>query len=452
MIKMTEKLYGYKTSTLSYTDFHYTHPADTILPVEWKNEMFLKNIPVKTQIGSTCVSASGSYGREYLEFLQTGVYEPFSSTFGYVDPDEPIRDGEGMVMKRYLELERKIGIVKRKDFNTFGSYVEIKREYDRLKHVLYDKAKPHRTSYFFYIDSKNINDMKSAIVTFGYVHIGVILYDNFDTQLSASGQVIIPDKSVDKEVGGHAMIIYGWDRYGNWLVRNTWGTEWGNAGNIKLPMMYPIYEAWGIFDGVINNEDMFGLKFGLTYLDRFYETVEGAARAAEMLNKLSVHQPSYKDYKVVKYMNKNVIINGDIYDNYEDAKKNNVMNQLIIPLIYDKKKPDDVLNPAPVIEEPKDKEKWALRYHPRESEKSKNIGDYIVDLIVRSKFTIKGANHSSGYIRLINEPMLKLKTDGWSYDKNLIIKFRNDLIAKGMNNISVVDYNTFTPPANEYLK
>jgi hypothetical protein len=354
---LTNNLYGYKPSTLSYTDFHYTHQFDTIIPTEFKNELFVNNIPVKKQVGSTCVSASGSYGREFLEFLQTGKYEPFSSTFGYVDPDEPIRDGEGMVMKRYLELERKIGIVKKEDFNKFGSYTEIKREYDKLRHVLYAKAYPNRTSYFFYIDPNNINDMKSAIITFGYVHIGVILYDNFDTQLSESGQVIIPDKSKDKEIGGHAMIIYGWDRYGNWLVRNTWGTEWGNKGNIKIPMMYPIYEAWGIFDGVISNEDKFGIKFGLTYLDRFYDTIEGAYNSAEILNKISIHQPSYKDYKVVKYMNKNVIINGDIYDNYEDAKDNNKSNQLVIPLIYDKTKPDDTLNPTPEVSE-----KWALSW------------------------------------------------------------------------------------------
>jgi len=104
---LNNNLYGYKPSTLSYTDFHYTHQFDTIIPTEFKNELFVNNIPVKKQVGSTCVSASGSYGREFLEFLQTGKYEPFSSTFGYVDPDEPVRDGEGMVMKRYLELERK---------------------------------------------------------------------------------------------------------------------------------------------------------------------------------------------------------------------------------------------------------------------------------------------------------------------------------------------------------
>lgn len=443
---MNNNLYGYKPSTLSYTDFHYTHQFDTIIPTEFKNELFVNNIPVKKQVGSTCVSASGSYGREFLEFLQTGKYEPFSSTFGYVDPDEPIRDGEGMVMKRYLELERKIGIVKKEDFNKFGSYSEIKREYDRLRHILYAKAYPNRTSYFFYIDPNNINDMKSAIITFGYVHIGVMLYDSFDTQLSESGQVIIPDKNKDKEIGGHAMIIYGWDRYGNWLVRNTWGTEWGNKGNIKIPMMYTIYEAWGIFDGVISNKDKFGVKFGLTYLDRFYDTVEGATNSAEILNKISIHQPSYKDYKVVKYMNKNVIINGDIYDSYDEAKENNKMNQLIIPLIYDKTKPDDVLNPTPKVSE-----KWALRYHPRESEKTKNVSQYLVDLMVRSKYIIRGANHSSGYIRLKNAEMLSLKTDAWTTDKNMIMKFKNDLNNMGINNISLVDYSTFKPPLNEYL-
>jgi hypothetical protein len=47
--------------------------------------------------------------------------------------------------------------------------------------------------------------------------------------------------------------------------------------------------------------------------------------------------------------------------------------------------------------------------------------------------------------------MLSLKTDAWTTDKNMIMKFKNDLNNLGIFNISLVDYATFKPPVNEYL-
>lgn len=32
----------------------------------------------------------------------------------------------------------------------------------------------------------------------------------------------------------HAVLLYGWDSSGNWLLRNQWGTSWGQGGDMVL--------------------------------------------------------------------------------------------------------------------------------------------------------------------------------------------------------------------------
>lgn len=36
----------------------------------------------------------------------------------------------------------------------------------------------------------------------------------------------------------HAILLYGWDSSGNWLVRNQWGSTWGVGGNMVLSSTY----------------------------------------------------------------------------------------------------------------------------------------------------------------------------------------------------------------------
>lgn len=36
----------------------------------------------------------------------------------------------------------------------------------------------------------------------------------------------------------HAVLLYGWDSSGNWLLRNQWGTSWGVGGNMVLSSTY----------------------------------------------------------------------------------------------------------------------------------------------------------------------------------------------------------------------
>ena len=44
----------------------------------------------------------------------------------------------------------------------------------------------------------------------------------------------VPFKNCSSSNVNHAMLLVGVDNSGNWLVKNSWGVEWGDKGYITL--------------------------------------------------------------------------------------------------------------------------------------------------------------------------------------------------------------------------
>ena len=66
------------------------------------------------------------------------------------------------------------------------------------------------------------------------------------------------------DVGGHCMVIYGWDERG-WKVQNSWGNNWGNNGCVIIPYDFKFDECWIVSDNIIDNTEVkkpFSSKLG----------------------------------------------------------------------------------------------------------------------------------------------------------------------------------------------
>lgn len=82
---------------------------------------------------------------------------------------------------------------------------------------------------------KSINEIKHALLINHLVVFGMTVFESFET-VGADGIVPIP-KDSEKELGGHAMCIVGYDdnfNGGSFIVRNSWGATWGHAGYCYL--------------------------------------------------------------------------------------------------------------------------------------------------------------------------------------------------------------------------
>ena len=67
--------------------------------------------------------------------------------------------------------------------------------------------------------------------------------------MSKTGQMTLTDWQSQNVVGGHCVIIVGYDGQGNYIVRNSWGSDWGMQGYFLMPA-----SCIEVGDGCISND------------------------------------------------------------------------------------------------------------------------------------------------------------------------------------------------------
>jgi cathepsin B len=102
----------------------------------------------------------------------------------------------------------------------------------------------HRAGGYYYVPGvQNTEDpiksgteynIRKEIYKWGPCSSGMIVYDDF---INWEGDGIYEYDKKSPEVGGHAIVIMGWgEERGKkyWIVRNSWGNDWGDKGYFKI--------------------------------------------------------------------------------------------------------------------------------------------------------------------------------------------------------------------------
>lgn len=82
--------------------------------------------------------------------------------------------------------------------------------------------------------------LKGCLAT-GYPFIfGFSVYESFESDaVTTTGVVPMPDLTSEKLLGGHAVVAAGYDdSEQRFLVRNSWGPDWGDHGYFTMPYAY----------------------------------------------------------------------------------------------------------------------------------------------------------------------------------------------------------------------
>ncbi|MEG1808824.1 MAG: C1 family peptidase, partial [Oscillospiraceae bacterium] len=69
---------------------------------------------------------------------------------------------------------------------------------------------------------------------------GITVFESFETEKTTqTGVIPLPDTLIERELGGHALLIVGYDDAKRWFViRNSWGRKWGDKGYGYMPYEY----------------------------------------------------------------------------------------------------------------------------------------------------------------------------------------------------------------------
>jgi C1A family cysteine protease len=104
----------------------------------------------------------------------------------------------------------------------------------------YRDAKAHKIAAYSRLTSGD--DFRQCLAAgFPFV-IGFTVYESFESDaVAASGVVPMPGKR-EQVLGGHAVCVIGYDATRadgpHYEVRNSWGADWGDAGNFWMPVAY----------------------------------------------------------------------------------------------------------------------------------------------------------------------------------------------------------------------
>jgi C1A family cysteine protease/GH25 family lysozyme M1 (1,4-beta-N-acetylmuramidase) len=102
----------------------------------------------------------------------------------------------------------------------------------------FSNAVKHKALQYLSID-QNLADMKDCLAS-GYPFVfGFTVFPSFESDLVASnGKVPMPG-AAEQTIGGHAVMAVGYDDQAQvFIVRNSWGTAWGDAGYFYMPYAY----------------------------------------------------------------------------------------------------------------------------------------------------------------------------------------------------------------------
>ena len=109
---------------------------------------------------------------------------------------------------------------------------------ERPRPACYDAALKYRAVEYQRI-VRDLAQMKSCLAS-GYPFVfGFTVYQSFeDEEVAHTGHAPMPTPQ-EAVVGGHAVLAVGYDdANGTFLVRNSWGTDWGMEGYFTLPYDY----------------------------------------------------------------------------------------------------------------------------------------------------------------------------------------------------------------------
>jgi C1A family cysteine protease len=133
-----------------------------------------------------------------------------------------------------------------KSVATQGDVPETEWPYDIAKFSekppakVYGDAKKYKVVQYQRVP-RNLTQMKGCLAS-GYPFVfGFSVYESFESpDVAKTGHLDMPGAN-EQEVGGHAVVAVGFDdSQQRFIVRNSWGGDWGMAGYFTIPYTYLI--------------------------------------------------------------------------------------------------------------------------------------------------------------------------------------------------------------------
>jgi C1A family cysteine protease len=236
VVKKINAWYGWRPDRPDHRDLYFkiTKPIQIPSVVDLRDKC--PPIVDQGELGSCTANAiAGALMFDQLKQDQSGA-APVSRLFIYYNE----RSMEGTISED-AGAEIRDGI---KSVNNLGACFEktwpykVGRFKTKPSAKAFAEAKQHQSVLYQRLPQNVISLQQCLASGFPFV-FGFTVYDGFESdEVAKTGVLNLPDKS-EKDLGGHAVMAVGYDQARQrFIVRNSWNTDWGQAGYFTMPFDY----------------------------------------------------------------------------------------------------------------------------------------------------------------------------------------------------------------------
>ncbi len=204
-----------------------------VLPATWNLRQWCSPVEDQGELGSCTSNAwAGILEFDELKYPVAGRnYFDLSRLFVYYNErllEGTVHEDAGAYLRDGAKAIAQYGVCPELEWKYIASQFAVKPT-----SKCYTDALPYRIHSYYSLGastpSQTLINLKTAIASGQPFVFGFIVYDSFiSDQMAATGIMPMPNLKTESIQGGHAVLAIGYnDSQQRFLIKNSWGTEWG---------------------------------------------------------------------------------------------------------------------------------------------------------------------------------------------------------------------------------
>ncbi|HYB01429.1 MAG TPA: C1 family peptidase [Ktedonobacteraceae bacterium] len=230
--------YGWIPDLPDRRDYQYAAPIAAIGPLPTSIDLTPECPPVYDQGQLGSCTANAIAGAIQFEQMKQNLAQIFTPSRLFIYYNERTMEGT---------VNSDSGAQIRDGMKSIGSLGDCSEDMwpyiianfaEKPSDACYQTALQHKAILYQRV-VRDLIQMKGCLAS-GYPFVfGFTVYESFESQqVAQSGHAPMPQNG-EKVLGGHAVMAVGYDDANQWfIVRNSWGTNWGMQGYFTLPYAF----------------------------------------------------------------------------------------------------------------------------------------------------------------------------------------------------------------------
>jgi C1A family cysteine protease len=237
--KPTFKKYGWKPDVPDPRDFKFHLRVTSFVETPSKVDLRPEMPPVWNQgeLGSCTAQAAGAAFQYVQMKLKQDAWTPSRLMIYYMEREmeNTINEDAGAMIRDGVKVLTKYGVAP----EALWPY-NISKFTKKPPASVYKVASYHQVLSYARVD-QTANAMEQVLAKGYPIIFGFAVFESFETpDVARTGMMVMPKKK-DKDLGGHAVLIVGYDREKqHFIVRNSWSEKWGDKGHFYMPYEYAL--------------------------------------------------------------------------------------------------------------------------------------------------------------------------------------------------------------------